>query len=199
MFSFCFEGAVAGCGEGALSRVMRPADSQPTFVTERLVLRPRTDADEDACVRMDRDPDVIRYVPAPWTDEAGHRAFIAARTAGPYPRGQGYWTIADAGTGGFLGWILLIPSDAVGPETEIGWRLPRAAWGRGVASEAARPVLRHAFETLGLDEVVADILPQNAASIGVAARLGMAQDGRKDVSPYMRFTRTAAGFRAAGP
>ncbi|MDR3513261.1 MAG: GNAT family N-acetyltransferase [Caulobacteraceae bacterium] len=174
---------------------MSPADSQPIFITERLIVRPRTPADEAACLLMDGDPEVVRYVPTPWSDEAGHRAFLATRTAGPYPLGQGYWTITDR-SDAFLGWVLLIPSDAIGPETEIGWRLPRAAWGKGYATEAARPVLRHAFETLGLDEVVADVLPGNAASMGVAAKLGLRLDQRKDVSPYIRFTQTAAGFRA---
>jgi RimJ/RimL family protein N-acetyltransferase len=77
----------------------------------------------------------------------------------------------------FVGWILLTPLDLHGPEIEIGWRLIRAAWGQGFATEAARPVLSHALHTLGLRRVIADIDPDNTASIGVARKLGLAPDG----------------------
>ena len=43
--------------------------------------------------RDDSDPEVIRFIAVPWTDAAEHKAFIAARTRGPYPHGQGYWTV----------------------------------------------------------------------------------------------------------
>src|SRR5258708_2523104 len=112
--------------------------------------------DTDACLAMDRDPEVTRFVSGPWSELGAHRAFIEARTVGPYAPGLGYWTVyqRDDQTS-FIGWVLLIPNDAVGPEIEIGWRLVRAAWGKGLATEAARPIFRHAFTTLKLPEVVA--------------------------------------------
>jgi RimJ/RimL family protein N-acetyltransferase len=73
----------------------------------------------------------------------------------------------------FLGWVLLIPRDAVGPEIEIGWRLNRDAWGYGYATEAARPVVEHAFRSVGVEKIFADIHPGNAASMKVAERIGM--------------------------
>ena len=147
---------------------------QPTFRTRRLVLRPRTLADTEACLAMDRDAEVTRFISGPWSDPAAHRAFIEARTLGPYPPGLGYWTICSReDPGSFIGWILLIPEDTVGPEIEIGWRLRREVWGQGLATEAARPVLRHAFVTLELSEVVAEIDPANAASLKVAEKLGL--------------------------
>ncbi|WP_164172017.1 GNAT family N-acetyltransferase, partial [Streptococcus pneumoniae] len=79
----------------------------------------------------------------------------------------------------FLGMAILMPVEGQGPEVEIGWRLPRAAWGRGYASEAAHAVLRHGFDTLALEEVVALIDPDNARSIAVAAKLGLALAGRR--------------------
>jgi RimJ/RimL family protein N-acetyltransferase len=72
-----------------------------------------------------------------------------------------------------LGWVLLIPYDAIRPEIEIGWRFLRSAWGNGFATEASLPVLRHGFETVGLARVVADVHPDNAASLRVAEKLGM--------------------------
>ncbi len=147
----------------------------PTFTTPRLTIRPRNFADLEACLAMDRDPLVTQFISGPWTDPVAHRAFIAERMRHRYPDGMGYWSIVAAE--GFVGWILLTPLDLHGPEIEIGWRLVRAAWGRGYATEAARPVLDHAFRTLGLPYVVADIDPANTASIGVARKLGLVPSG----------------------
>jgi RimJ/RimL family protein N-acetyltransferase len=152
--------------------------SLPIFETTRLRLRQRSAADEEACFAMDREPGMLRYIAGPWADTAAHRAFIAARTRGPYPAGLGYWSILDKTSGeAFLGWVLLIPVDARGPEVEIGWRLRGAAQGRGIATEAAGIVLRHGLETLGLAAIVAEIDGRNAASLRVAEKLGMRRAG----------------------
>jgi RimJ/RimL family protein N-acetyltransferase len=158
-----------------------PSPVQPIFETRRLILRPRALADTDACIEMDREPGVARFVPeilrfvaGPSIDPIGHRNFVEARTRGPYRPGLGYWTIRPHPDGNsFLGWVMLIPLDAVGPEVEIGWRLRPAAWGRGYAAEAAAPLLRHGLTTLRLAEVVSDIDPANAASIRVAEKIGL--------------------------
>jgi RimJ/RimL family protein N-acetyltransferase len=172
---------------------------QPTFETDRLMLRPRTRSDTEACLAMDRDPEVTRFVSGPWSDPAAHKAFIEARTLGPYAPGLGYWTIRrrdDAGA--FVGWTLLIPKDAIGPEIEIGWRLRREAWGQGLAAEAARPVLRHAFVTLKLPEVVAEIDPANAASLKVAEKLGLRlrRTVRHQDKPALRYTARLSTYGA---
>ena len=146
----------------------------PSFETPRLLLRPRTTADVDACIAMDRDPEVTRFVDGPWADAAKHRAFVVDRIVRAYPPGMGYWAVFPRSEPDrFLGWVLLTPLDLVGPDIEIGWRFVRAAWGQGYATEAARPVLRHALETLGVAEIVADIDPANVGSIRVAEKLGM--------------------------
>lgn len=148
---------------------------QPTFTTGRLRLVPRRAADTPACLAMDREPGITRFIAGPWTDPAAHLAFIKARTRGPYPWGIGYWSVFEsARPDRFLGWILLIPANAIGPEIEIGWRLRHAAWGQGIATEAATPVLVHGLNALRLPLIVAEIDRANAASIRVAVKLGMA-------------------------
>jgi RimJ/RimL family protein N-acetyltransferase len=150
----------------------------PHLETRRLVLRPRREADLDDCLAMDRDPEVVRFVPGPWRDPVRHRAFVLDRMRRIWPDGLGYWVLAPkAMAHGFLGWVLLIPDDGVGPEVEIGWRLPRRQWGQGFASEAAARILRHGFETVGLDHVVAAIHAANHASRRVATRIGMRPEG----------------------
>ncbi|MFS8044689.1 GNAT family N-acetyltransferase [Rhizobium sp. BR 314] len=148
----------------------------PSFETERLLLFPRTMADLRDCITMDRDPDVTRFIPGPWHDMDAHRTFVEGRIKANFGDGLGYWSVrARENPEQFLGWILLIPVDATGPDIEIGWRFNRVAWGKGYATEAATPVLAHAFQTLGLDRVIADIAPGNAASIRVAEKLGLSQ------------------------
>jgi len=146
----------------------------PIFANERLILRPRTMRDLAASIAVDDDPLVIRFIEVPWSDAASHTAFVMARIAHRYPPGLGYWSVFEGGDRpAFLGWILLTPLDLVGPEIEIGWRLTRAAWGKGYGTEAAAPVLRHGFETVGLDRVIADIDRANSASRRVAEKLGL--------------------------
>jgi ribosomal-protein-alanine N-acetyltransferase len=65
---------------------------------------------------------------------------------------------------------------------EIGWRLPRALWGQGYATEAARGWLDHGVATLGLAEIVAFTEPANARSLAVMRRLGMRRDPARDFS-----------------
>ncbi len=166
----------------------------PTFRTPRLTVRPRTVGDLEACMAMDRDPEVTRFLPGPWADPVAHRAFVEERMRHEYPVGMGYWSIVASE--GFVGWVLLTPLDLHGPEIEIGWRLVRAAWGRGHATEAARPVLEHALNTLGLEQVIADIDPANTASVRVAQKLGFWPAG---TVPYngRRVIRYVAGPAAA--
>jgi RimJ/RimL family protein N-acetyltransferase len=156
-------------------------EALPILETARLRLRPRTLADLDDCFRLDREPETLRWVDWPlaagsWNDEAAHRAFILSRTIHPYPPGLGYWIVArKEAPDEFLGWVLLIPEDATGPEVEIGWRLLRAARGHGYATEAAAALVRHGFATLGLPRIIADMYRDNAPSMNVARKLGFRQ------------------------
>lgn len=162
----------------------------PIFETERLLVRPRTLADLDDCLAMDRDPEVTRFIPGPWNDPVAHEAFVRTRIDAAFGEGLGYWSITPKLQPDlFLGWVLLIPNDGTGPDVEIGWRLNRAAWGQGFATEAARPVLEHGLRTVGLAEVIAEIDPDNGPSIHVARKLGLTfvQDVEHEGRPFKRF------------
>ena len=169
--------------EVGASRTRAGAMPLPILETARLRLRPRVLGDLEDCFRMDREPGTLDWITWPeaagsWEDEAAHRAFIQARIVARYPPGQGYWAVAaKARPDLFLGWVLLIPEDAVGPEVEIGWRFASAARGRGYATEAARAVLAHGLGTLALPRIIADIRPENAASCRVAEKIGMRAAG----------------------
>ena len=162
----------------------------PSLDTARLLIRERTLDDLEPCLEMDRDPEVTRYIAGPWRDPIAHRQLLVHRMTRRYPPGLGYWSIRErAAPERFIGWVLLIPDHGVGPEVEIGWRLVRSAWGKGIATEAARALVQHAFETVRLPRVIADIASDNQASLRVARKLGMRWMGYDigDGARYERF------------
>jgi RimJ/RimL family protein N-acetyltransferase len=61
---------------------------------------------------------------------------------------------------------------------ELGYRLQRQAWGRGLATEGGRALVRYAFEELDEPAVDACADPGNAASIKVMEKCGMQHAGR---------------------
>jgi|GEM_PF-212772 len=145
----------------------------PHLETKRLLLRPRTMTDYDACLMMDRDEDVVRLDPYPWSDRRRQEDFLRRRIL-EYPGyGLGYWSIfARDEPDYFLGWVFLYPHGQLKREVDIGWRFVKSAWGKGYATEAARSVLNHGFSTLGLPKIEVEIAPDNPRSLRVAEKLG---------------------------
>ena len=71
------------------------------------------------------------------------------------------------------------------PAVEIGWRLSRAHWGNGYATEAARAVLAFGFDVLGLERVVSVHAVGNDPSGNVMQKIGMHLD-RETTDPAHR-------------
>lgn len=152
----------------------------PPLETPRLLLRERSLADVPALLALNADPQVMHFLGGTWKDEAAARQRLVAAVTREWATGLGYWSVfAREAPDVFLGWILLTPVEGQEADIEIGWRFMRAAWGRGYASEAAARVLRHAFEAVNLGTVIALVDPGNAASAGVALRIGLRADGRR--------------------
>jgi RimJ/RimL family protein N-acetyltransferase len=146
--------------------------------TERLHLRRFTAADREPFAALNADPEVVRWIGDgdPMT-RAESDAFIDAIGAHWAQHGFGLWCAAPREAPeaclGFVG--LAIPSflPSVMPAVEVGWRLARDAWGRGLATEGARASLDHAFGELELRSVISVIDADNARSVRVAEKLGM--------------------------
>ena len=66
------------------------------------------------------------------------------------------------------------------PSVEVGWRLARAAWGHGYATEAALAALDYGFTSCGLDEIVSMTATMNVRSQRVMQRIGMTRDPADD-------------------
>ncbi len=91
-------------------------------------------------------------------------------------RGFGLWAAELRESGDLVGFVGLVYQDEWS-ETEVGWRLDRAYWGRGLATEGAVASLRYGFEELGLGRIIAIIQPENSASRRVAEKAGLTLRG----------------------
>lgn len=117
------------------------------------------------------DPAVTRWLPEGRLDKAAAQAF-ADRNAGRRPTAL---AVVERASGELVGHMPFHPW--FGRATyEIGWAIGRPHQGRGYATEAARALLAHAFETLRCHRVIATCQPQNPASWRVMEKLGMRRE-----------------------
>jgi [ribosomal protein S5]-alanine N-acetyltransferase len=147
--------------------------------TERIVCeRPRTEHTSDLA-RLLRDPRVARTLLTsgrPATD-AELMENMLAKEAHWASHGFGMWMLYDHSSGSFLGRGGLQYSRATGrEEVEIGWAIVPDRWGEGLATELALASAGVAFETLGLDQLVALTLVDNLASRRVMEKSGFAHE-----------------------
>lgn len=144
--------------------------------TERLILRRLTGADLENLVELDSDPEVMRYVTGRITPREEVEREILPAFLRYYERGDryGFWAAIERAGGDFLGWFHLRPlPDADPDEPELGYRLRRAAWGRGYGTEAAGALVRKAFTELGARRIVASAAAANIGSRRVMEKAGL--------------------------
>ena len=145
--------------------------------TERLILRRFTEDDADALFALYDDPQVMRYLnggkPA---DRDEIVTLDLPAFLGYYERfpGYGFWAALEKSSGDFLGWFHFRPrpQDPV-DEPELGYRLHRAAWGKGYGTEGSAALLEKGFTELGVRRVTAYTMTVNIGSRRVMEKLGM--------------------------
>jgi [ribosomal protein S5]-alanine N-acetyltransferase len=152
-----------------------PGVESVVLETERLVLRRLTPDDLDALAVLYRDPEVRRWFPDGTRTLEQTREELAWIIDVYYVRyGYGLWATILKETGAFIGRCGLLPWEIEGrTEVEVAYLLDPAHWGRGLATEAARAIAEHAFDTLPVDRLICLIDPGNEASRRVATRIGM--------------------------
>jgi ribosomal-protein-alanine N-acetyltransferase len=150
----------------------------PVLATDRLFLRDWREEDLAPFAALNADPRVMEFFPT--TLDRAESDALAARLQGSIEEsGFGFWAAERKEDGAFVGFVGLRRPRFM-PAVEIGWRLARAYWGKGYATEAARAALAHGFGPLGLSEIVAFTVPTNRRSRSVMERLGMAHDPGAD-------------------
>lgn len=128
---------------------------------------------------MNADPEVMKYYPNLLSREESDQT-IDRWQAEFAERGWSLWAAELRETGEFIGYVgLSVPRRTLpfSPCVEIGWRLARRFWGRGLASEGAREALCVGFTRLGLPEIVSFTTLLNKRSRAVMERIGMVDSG----------------------
>jgi RimJ/RimL family protein N-acetyltransferase len=157
-------------------------DGTPKVGTERLILRKWRASDRAPFARMNCDPQVMEHFPALLSQEESD-ALVDRAEAHLEQHGFGPWAAELRKSQEFIGYISLYVPQFEAPFTpcvEIGWRLAREHWGKGLATEGARALVRHGFENQGLLELVSFTAPANLRSLRVMQKLGMTRDPRED-------------------
>jgi RimJ/RimL family protein N-acetyltransferase len=145
--------------------------------TERLVIRPLTAADSERMFEQWVDPanERIDFVPERPSDEQVRRWV------------EGTWGVWERDTGELVGDCTLWFDDGF-QQWELAYGFRRDRWGRGYATEAGGACVRYGFDALGVEKIVADVDPQNSASVHVLEKLGFRHTG--DVGGKLFYERT---------
>jgi RimJ/RimL family protein N-acetyltransferase len=160
----------------------------PTLTTDRLVLRPfvHDDLNELAVVHAEES---FWWYPLRGGMTTEQTTGFLVRTIERYKSdGFGIEAVIDRQSGAMIGWAgLAVPHflPEVLPAVEVGWRLSRPFWGRGLATEAGEAAVRWGFTGGGLERIVSIYEPENVASGKVMEHLGL--------TPYLTTTHPERG------
>ncbi len=182
------------------------------FETERLYLRRLWPEDVGLLFELDSDPEVMRFI------SKGQPTPLARMENDYLPRilayyqewpPQGFWIAHLRVSDEFIGWFHLRPDRMQPEEMELGYRLKRRVWGRGLATEGSRALVEGAFAQWGYQKVCARTLAVNLASRRVMEKTGLrfehefvwgpevlpgwSEAERRGVKYSARAERTAAG------
>ncbi|SDQ60149.1 Protein N-acetyltransferase, RimJ/RimL family [Pseudomonas sp. UC 17F4] len=145
----------------------------PLFETPRLLVRELSRQDLPALTAILSDPEVMKFSVRGVCDEQMTGAFIDWCVQCYASYGMGQWALVDKANGELVGFCGVSPEQVEGVEqASLGYRLATRYWGQGLASEAVRGVLEHAFSEQRLAAVIAIIEAANIASLRVAQKAG---------------------------
>jgi len=150
---------------------------QPTFETERLVLRPYRDGDRASFIALHTDQVVRQYMKGPLPlDVANERFKQHLNRIDGFPMS---WAITRKGHDEFIGRVSLFESAAGGGRdvanygrVELGYLLAEQYWGLGFATEAVKRIMEFALSDLSLPCIVADVDLNHHASRRVLEKCG---------------------------
>ncbi|MBW1295059.1 GNAT family N-acetyltransferase [Aquimarina litoralis] len=145
--------------------------------TDRFILRELEDDDVQGMYELDSDPDVHRFLgkkPIKTVEEASK---VIDYIRGQYiDNGIGRLAIIDKKTNDFMGWSGLKYEKELRREFDyydLGYRLIKKYWGKGIATETAIASLKYGFETLKLEEINAAAEIDHIASNTILKKVGL--------------------------
>jgi RimJ/RimL family protein N-acetyltransferase len=146
--------------------------------TARLIIRTFEPQDAEPWIAMVSDPEVRRFLPpGPVPTMETFQSAIERRHAMEREHGYAMWAVDVKETGAFVGQCGLQPVERTGPEVELAYHFNKASWNKGYATEAAIAVLAHGLGPIGLDRVIAVVVPENIGSWRVMEKAGMRYEG----------------------
>jgi [ribosomal protein S5]-alanine N-acetyltransferase len=146
--------------------------SVDTFATRRLRAERLTPAHLPEIRRMDQNEGFMAHLGGV-RDDAAILAYMERNLAHWATFGFGVWLLRDQ-TGALIGRAVLRHLDVEGvDEVEVGYGFYPEFWGRGLATEVARAVVRIGLVQLGLRSLVAVTQPGHVASQRVMLKAGM--------------------------
>ena len=146
--------------------------------TERFILREILPSDLEGMFEMDSDPEVHQYLGNKPVREKRQIVDVINFVRQQYAdHGIGRWAIVDKKSGEFLGWsglkFVTEPTNKHQNYYDLGYRLLRKYWGRGIATETAKASLGYAFNVLKVEEVFAAANCENTSSNRILQKIGM--------------------------
>lgn len=142
--------------------------------TERMILRHFALDDLDSMAEIMADPEVMRFsLSGPYSREKT-KDFLKRCIGGYKEKGLGLFAVVLKGENKVLGYCGIIYQDIDGEDLpEIGYRIHRDYWGKGLATEAAKAVQDYGFGRFGFSKMISVIEAENAVSIRVAEKCGL--------------------------
>lgn len=145
--------------------------------TERFFLREILPTDVDGLFELDSDADVHRYLGNKPVENKNQIIDVISFIRQQYiDNGIGRWAIIDKETNGFIGWAGL---KLITEETnnridfyDLGYRLIKKYWNKGIGTEVASATLKYAFDELNLKEVYAMADSDNVGSNKILKKIG---------------------------
>ena len=144
--------------------------------TERLRLREFVAEDAELLCALDSDPEVMRYINGGQpTSLATIRDQTLPAFLDYYQRfaHYGFWAAFEKATDEFIGWFHFRPDRDHPDDIDLGYRLARRFWGRGLATEMACALVIQGFGVWGVERVVGYALEANKASRRVLEKAGL--------------------------
>ena len=146
---------------------------------------------------MNLDPEVSRYtMDGGVVSREEIRDRIQNNVIGDYEKhGFGRYAVVYKSTSEFIGFAGLKYMDEF-EDVDLGYRLVRQYWGKGIATEASRPCLDYGFGDLGLERIIALAHAENVASIRVMQKLNFKFEKNTEVDrhPVVRYALSRPEF-----
>jgi RimJ/RimL family protein N-acetyltransferase len=141
-------------------------DGGNDIVSARMQMRLMTANDVDLLLDLDADPEVMRFINGGHPSTREHveeriNASLGSRWAA---------FLHDAS---FVGWFGIRPGDKRPEDRELGYRMCREMWGRGLGTEGALAMIEHAFTRYDAARVWAQTMTVNTRSRRVMERCGL--------------------------